>query len=413
MSNSFDPKNLSILSFRYDLPESFIAKKPLAVRDQSKLLVYQKSQITDSHFHQLDSFLKSGDLLIFNQTKVIHARILFQKPSGSTIEIMCLEPFDVSETNLAFQQKNTCRWIAMIGNAKRWKEQQLSKIILHEKGSFEFRAEKYENRKGNSVVRFSWTADLSFAEVIEAAGKIPLPPYLNREPDVEDTKRYQTVYAQDKGSVAAPTAGLHFTENIFEKLKTKNISTEFVTLHVGAGTFKPVKSQTMQEHEMHQERIYITLTTVEMILKAVQEKKRIISVGTTSLRTIESLYWFGLQLLLQKVAGIEEMRISQWEPYEPETENSLSTEKVLNALVHWMKKNHKTVLSGFTQILIAPSYSFKIANGLITNFHQPESTLLLLVSAFIGDDWKKVYHHALENNYRFLSYGDSSLLFRE
>lgn len=413
MSGLHDPKSISIQSFRYDLPEELIARKPLAVRDQSKLLVYKNHQITDSRFHQLDNYLNPGDFLIFNQTKVIQARILFQKSSGSTIEIMCLEPHGVTETNLAFQLKGSCEWVALVGNAKRWKEPSLSKTIAHEKGNFELFAEQVERQAGSYIIRFRWNADLSFAEVIEAAGKIPLPPYLNREPDEDDLERYQTVYALEKGSVAAPTAGLHFTENTFEKVKKKNISHAFVTLHVGAGTFKPVKSETMLDHEMHQERVYIKLEVIQKILLALTKNNRVITVGTTSLRTIESLYWFGIGLMSERNINREEMEIGQWEPYES-TENSLpSVLEALTKITEWMQERNLSILSGYTRILIAPGYDFKIVSGLITNFHQPESTLLLLVSAFIGEDWRKVYKHALENDYRFLSYGDSSILFRE
>ena len=413
MSNFPAPKKLSIDAFRYDLPEDRIAIKPLDRRDQSKLLVYRQGQITDSHFDQADTYLESGDLLIFNQTKVIRARLLFQKSSGSTIEIMCLEPFDEPEISRAFLQKKECQWNALVGNAKRWKEPILRKNIKYNSGSFELCAEQIKNNNGNFVIRFFWDADLTFAEVIEAAGKIPLPPYLNREADEDDVIRYQTVYAKDQGSVAAPTAGLHFTENSFAKLKAKAVSTAFITLHVGAGTFKPVKAPTMQEHEMHEERVSIPVDVIEKILHTVKEENRVISVGTTSLRTLESLYWFGVHVMKEKNVNVEEMRISQWEPYEDEADKNPSPVQALETILSWMKKNNRIILSGFTQILIAPGYEFKIANVLITNFHQPESTLLLLVSAFIGEDWKKVYQHALQNNYRFLSYGDSSLLFRK
>lgn len=405
-----DPRRLSILSFHYDLPEERIAKKPTAVRDQSKLLVYRKGEILDTFFGSLDQFLVPGDLLVFNETKVINARILFQKESGSTIEIMCLEPYDVEETVMAFQQKKECRWNAMVGNAKRWKEPLLKKQVSYKDGEFEFCAEQVEKSNGKFVIRFSWNNDLTFSEVIDIVGKLPLPPYLNREADEDDQDRYQTVYAQARGSVAAPTAGLHFTPSILKNLEQKNIRHAFVTLHVGAGTFKPVKSDTMEDHEMHEEKVVVPLETLEVVYSALQNKQRIIAVGTTSLRTIESLYWFGKQLMSNPSGELKP--IGQWEPYDS-VQSEMLPELLLEKLIGNLKMSHKNILLSSTQILIAPGYEFKIVKGLITNFHQPESTLLLLVSAFIGDDWKKVYDYALKNNYRFLSYGDSSLLLRE
>lgn len=430
-----NPRELSIKDFSYDLPDERIAQFPLEARDQSKLLVWKNGQISETLFNQLSSLLEAGDALYFNNTKVIHARIFFFKESGAKIEIMCLEPLDSSDTQVAFQQKKSATWKVMIGNSKRWKEGFLSKEISINQSNFTLKVEKISQQEDTHTIHFTWDADISFAEMIEMAGVLPLPPYMNRDVEGEDENRYQTVYAMHDGSVAAPTAGLHFTENVIQSLHNKGISTNYLTLHVGAGTFKPVKADTMIGHQMHEERIHIEKSIIEKLVSQVERKSgRIVAVGTTSLRSLESIYWFGRRLFMQKDKWDEigHLYVEQWEPYQLGidnyelgiSDNEIQTEGVdsaqpeidlqtsLQAVLDWMYYKDKTVLTGATQIIIAPPYKIKVADALITNFHQPESTLLLLVSAFVGSEWKRIYEYALENDFRFLSYGDSSILFR-
>lgn len=404
-----DPSSLSINDFTYDLPDHRIAKYPLEKRDESKLLVYKQGKIDQLVFKELPSVLQPNDCLIFNDTRVIHARLHFQRATGAHIEILCLEPIEPKEVNESFTSKESVVWKTMVGNAKRWKDNEtLTRIITSDTGSYSLYAQLIHRDSEASHIRFSWDSDRTFAEVLDEVGILPLPPYLNRDTEAEDEERYQTVYAQADGSVAAPTAGLHFTQRVFDDLKSRDVESLFVTLHVGAGTFKPVKSKTMQGHEMHQERIHVSRNTIERMLNAA-ENSRIIPVGTTSLRTIESLYWFGVKLL----AGVEmkELFVGQWEPYELADQACEASESLI-AVLNWMEKNKRGYLTGNTQLLIAPGYEIRMADALITNFHQPESTLLLLVSAFIGEDWKRVYDFALNNDFRFLSFGDSSILFR-
>lgn len=403
-----DPREISILDYTYQLPDERIALHPLADRDASKLLVYKDKTITETVYKNISEYLPAGSLLIFNDTKVIRARIRFQKSTGAFIEIFCLEPYeDINEYSHIMNRKERVRWKCMIGGASKWKEGGLVKELKNEGG--ELRAVLVEKLPDAYVVEFSWQpAGLSFAAVLEAAGDIPLPPYIKRNADTEDTNRYQTIYAKDEGSVAAPTAGLHFTPAIFESFADKNIKTGFVTLHVGAGTFKPVKAAAMQDHAMHAEWINVTATLIEKLLA--HKGGPVVAVGTTSLRTLESLYWLGCKTLLDP--GIKTLGLSQWEVYEtPLSAADIPVNKALEALLQWLKKNNQPQLFCSTQILIAPGYRFKIVEGIVTNFHQPQSTLLLLVAAAIGDKWRDVYDFALENNFRFLSYGDGSLLF--
>jgi S-adenosylmethionine:tRNA ribosyltransferase-isomerase len=348
---------------------------------------------------------------------------------------MCLEPLDSSDTQVAFQQKKSATWKVMIGNSKRWKEGVLTKEISLNENKFTLKVQKLSQNEDTYTVRFTWDADISFAEMLEMAGVLPLPPYMNRDVEGEDEKRYQTVYAKHDGSVAAPTAGLHFTENVIQSLHSKGISTNYLTLHVGAGTFKPVKAETMQDHQMHEERIHIEKSTIEKLLSQVEGKSgRIVAVGTTSLRSLESIYWFGRRLFMQKDKWNEigHLYVEQWEPYQLRIDNyelGISDKEIqtegfdstkpevdlqtsLQAILEWMQYKDKSVLTGATQIIIAPPYKIKVADAIITNFHQPESTLLLLVSAFVGAEWKSIYEYALANDFRFLSYGDSSILFR-
>jgi len=405
-------KNISIENFFYDLPSDRIAKFPLDQRDMSQLLVYKNKNIEKSHFTDIDKYIPENSLLIFNETKVIQARILFQKESGAKIEIFCLEPVEPSSViQIAFQQKSTSVWKCFVGNSKRWKNGKLTKRILYKEKEFLLSAERKNRNDNVSLVEFCCEPQLlSFAQILESSGLVPLPPYLNREAEESDKIRYQTVYAKNNGSVAAPTAGLHFTDNVLNKLKNKNVSFEKLTLHVGAGTFKPVVSKTISDHEMHIEKVLIKRDTIESILS--NPERKIIPVGTTTVRTLESLYWFGVKLIVKQGENID-FSIDQWDPYSNELNCSISTKSALEAVQNHMRINSLDILFGETKLMIAPGYDFKIAEGIITNFHQPKSTLLLLIAAFIGDDWKKVYDFAMKNDFRFLSYGDSCLFFRE
>ena len=409
------PENISIKGYTYKLPEEKIARYPLPERDASKLLLYKNGVIKEDVFSNITEHLSENALLIFNNTKVIPARLLFQKSSGGIIEIFCLEPHEqYAGITTAMLQKGKVRWHCLVGGASKWKQGQVlekkitipgKEIILH--------ASYIEKRTGNFLIELSWLpADLNFAEVLQSTGAIPLPPYIKRPVEASDAERYQTIYAGHNGSVAAPTAGLHFTSDIFDRLKSKNIQQDFVTLHVGVGTFKPVKTATMQEHEMHAEFIDVIKSTVENILSNLSHP--VIAVGTTSLRTIESLYWLGVKKSTVRsrqssVQSENSLSLLQWEVYAL-AEKNIPVKDALQSLLEWMDKNNLERLAGKTQILIAPGYKPKVVNALVTNFHQPQSTLLLLVAALIGKDWEKVYDYALQHNFRFLSYGDGSLL---
>ena len=400
-----NPKNLSINDFQYNLPDERVAKYPLPERDASKLLVYKNGVIRESQYKHLAAEIPENSLLIFNNTKVVEARILFQKSSGSTIEIFCLEPDEkYSDITNAMLQKGSVLWKCLVGGAKKWKEDLITKII--DKTLF-LNAKKVKKYSDYFLIEFSWDdVSLSFAEVLHIVGKIPLPPYLNRDVEEKDKATYQTIYAKHDGSVAAPTAGLHFTENVLHLLQENHIETDYLTLHVGAGTFKPVKAETMEEHEMHSEFIDISIELIQKIISKLDDT--IIAVGTTSLRTLESLYWLGVKASQLSTANNLQLTIEQWDCYE--LPQNIEAKKALETLVLWMQeKGLKRILTK-TQIIIAPGYKLKIAKAIITNFHQPKSTLLLLVSAVIGEDWEKVYTYALENDFRFLSYGDGSLL---
>lgn len=404
-----DPGQINIENYNYNLPAHRIAKFPLPERDQSKLLIYKNGEVTQSDFRNIDQLLPSDSLLLFNETKVIQARLKFFKKSGAKIEIFCLEPVQpASEIQLAFQQKGPVVWKCFIGNSKKWKEGSLKKMIKIDQQEVEFFARRVGMKEKAHLIEFSWSpSNYNFSQLLESAGLVPLPPYLNREAEKEDKDRYQTIYAQYDGSVAAPTAGLHFTEEVFQKLVKKNIKTDEVVLHVGAGTFKPVITANIGDHEMHTEKIIIRKSTIEKLLK--KQNKKVIVVGTTTIRTLESLYWFGVKLLVGESTGFS---IQQWDPYMVKYQLKNSLSEILEVVLNFMNKNELDELRGETQLMITPGYDFKIADILITNFHQPKSTLLLLVSAFIGDDWKKSYQFALDNDFRFLSYGDSCLFFR-
>lgn len=399
-----DPRNISIADYDYPLPDERIAKFPLAERDQSKLLVYRGGEIAESQFFHLSELLPEGAMLLFNNTKVIHARLFFRKPTGSVIEIFCLEPHAMAVSQ-AFEQRQQCTWLCFIGNNKKWKEGPLKREFTIQDSTFKIEATRREAVGNAWLVEFRWTGAISFAELIDNVGVIPLPPYLHRDAEESDKTRYQTVYAHHEGSVAAPTAGLHFTDRLLNELQTKGFKTEYITLHVGAGTFKPVSTDTIGEHEMHVEKVQISRTDLENIIA--QLGQPIIPVGTTTVRTLESVYWFGVQLNANP--DLEAMHVRQWDPYELETA-AISTEQSYSNVIRWMDRNGIEHLDGDTQLLIAPGYKYRVINGLITNFHQPKSTLLLLVSALIGDDWHRCYRYALDHDFRFLSYGDSCLL---
>ena len=402
-----DPKNISILDYTYHLSDDKIAHFPLQNRDDSKLLIYKHGDIEVDCFKNIASHLPENSFLIFNNTRVVEARLLFQKPTGGIIEIFCLEPdVQYADITTAMLQKGKVYWQCLIGGASKWKSGQLLEKKINS-GSKEISlfTRFVEKRTGFFIVEMFWDDDgLSFAEILHFAGAIPLPPYIKREALATDKERYQTVYAKLDGSVAAPTAGLHFTDNIFQSLSKKNIQRDFITLHVGAGTFKPVYAPVMHKHEMHAEWIDVSKSVIENILNNLS--KKIIAVGTTSLRTIESLYWLGVKSLSQNELRLT---LNQWEVYEME-QKDISPEKALQALLLWMQKRNIERLITKTQILIAPGYRFRLVKGLVTNFHQPQSTLLLLVAAFIGNYWRQVYEYALQKDFRFLSYGDGSLL---
>ena len=408
------PKNLRIENFHYSLPDEKIAKHPLQKRDESKLLIWENENIEEDKFYNLHKHLPENSLIIFNNTKVVEARLLFKKESGTTIEIFCLEPAnEYADITTAMLQTKKVLWKCLVGNAKKWKDELLKKEIHHAKKSIVLTAKKISRQPDDFIIEFFWNDDaLSFAEVLHLAGVIPLPPYLHRDAEKEDAVRYQTIYAKNDGSVAAPTAGLHFTDTVFEKLSNKKIERDFVTLHVGVGTFKPVKTETIEQHEMHAEFFEVN---IELIEKMATSGKNVIAVGTTSLRTLESLYWMGLKIRetskvkRQKEISVEDIIVQQWDAYELDDKN-ISVQDSLQALLDWMSENRLYKLIAKTQILIAPPYKLKVANALITNFHQPKSTLLLLVAAIVGDKWKNIYDYALQNNFRFLSYGDACLL---
>ena len=403
------PKDISILDYTYSLPDEQIAKYPLAERDESKLLVYKGGVIEESVYKSLAEHLPTDTLLIFNNTKVVEARLIFTKATGGVIELFCLEPHDqYPDITTAMLQKGKVLWKCLVGGAKKWKAETLVKEIQVEAETIQLSAVMLERLNDYFLIELSWNKDtLSFAEILHIAGLIPLPPYLNRQADEKDKATYQTIYAAHDGSVAAPTAGLHFTKRLFDNLVAKGISHQFVTLHVGAGTFKPVKAATMQEHEMHAEFIDVSLELIESLLT----NNTIIPVGTTSLRTLESLYWLGVKVLSGALLVVSDNGgLTQWDAYE--LLQDVKKEEALVALILWMKANNLNRLITKTQLLIAPGYQLRIAKGIVTNFHQPQSTLLLLVAAIIGNDWRKVYEYALANNFRFLSYGDGCLLFK-
>jgi S-adenosylmethionine:tRNA ribosyltransferase-isomerase len=403
-----DPRSISIKDFTYPLPEERIAKYPLTERDSSRLLIYKKGKITEDVYRNIVNHLPENSFLVFNNTKVVEARLLFKKASGGGIEIFCLDPHErYADITTAFLQKEKVLWQCLIGGASKWKHGQALEKKFHS-GNDEYiiRARFIEKRTDCFVIELSWDPPaITFAEILHHAGVIPLPPYIKRNTESVDAERYQTIYASHDGSVAAPTAGLHFTDDIFNSFREKNIQSGFVTLHVGAGTFRPVKTETIGNHEMHSEYIVVSRKFIEELKSRLNDT--VIAVGTTSLRTIESLFWLGIKA--SRNPHIRDLSLDQWECYDPGAK-VVSAEEALAALLTWMRNNNRKMLVTKTQIMITPGYIPGIVNALVTNFHQPQSTLLLLVAALIGDNWKRVYEFALQNDYRFLSYGDGSLL---
>ena len=427
--------NIRITDFNYQLPDDKIAKYPLSRRDLSKLLIYEDEEnglpnIKSQNFTDLPRLLPKDTLLLVNNTKVIHARLIFKKESGANIEIFCLSPIQPSDYTASFAQTKSCSWLCMIGNSRRWKKGLLNMIIDINGDKVTLKAERIiapqgkESPSSDSIVQFRWdNSKYTFPNLIEVAGKLPIPPYLNRQAEDSDDETYQTVYSHVEGSVAAPTAGLHFTPEVLKAIEEKGIETAQLTLHVGAGTFKPVKSDYISEHEMHNEFFSVSKETIHKLLN---HKGKIVVVGTTSMRTLESLYYIGKKLILNPKISANDLAVSQWEPYEEvhkevhgdnsstslNLSDSLNPNDSLRAIIDYLEDSGQNTLISSTRLMIAPGYIFHYPDALITNFHQPQSTLLLLVSAFAGNNWKDIYDYALENNYRFLSYGDSSMIWK-
>lgn len=404
-----DPKHIRISEFNYPLPDERIAKFPLPVRDQSKLLLYRHGEVTEDIFTSLPDYLPANSLMIFNNTKVIQARLHFHKETGALIEVFCLEPIQPNDYALNFQQTEHTAWLCMIGNLKKWKEGALKREITVKGKPLTLTAERGACHGTSHWVDFRWNnPEITFADILEVFGELPIPPYLNRETQESDKETYQTVYSKIKGSVAAPTAGLHFTPRVLDALREKGVALEELTLHVGAGTFKPVKSEEIEGHEMHTEYISVNRSTLE---KLVAHEGKAIAVGTTSVRTLESLYHIGVTLLHNPNATEEDLHVKQWQPYETALETAATPAvDALQAIIAYLDRHHMETLHSSTQIIIAPGYEYRIVKAMVTNFHQPQSTLLLLVSAFLHGDWRKIYDYALAHDFRFLSYGDSSLL---
>ena len=407
-------KDIQISDYNYPLPDERIAKFPKVERDQSKLLIYNKGRVGEDVFRNLSNHLPEGALMVMNNTKVIQARLHFRKSTGALIEIFLLEPALPSDYEVMFQQTKQCQWLCLVGNLKKWKDGTLNRLMEIKGEQIELRATRLREQGTSQLIEFCWSlangtaSQVSFAEILDAVGELPIPPYLNRETQESDKTTYQTVYSKIKGSVAAPTAGLHFTQRVLADVDARGIEREEVTLHVGAGTFKPVKSPTIGGHAMHTEYIAVRRHTIERLIA---HQGKAIAVGTTSVRTLESLFYMGLKVMATPDITEEALHVSQWEPYEVESlKLTVDSSKALQALLDWMVRHDLTVLHSSTQIIIAPGYDYKIVQMLITNFHQPQSTLLLLVSAFVKGDWHKIYDYALAHDFRFLSYGDSSLL---
>ena len=406
-----ETQHIHISDYTYELPDERIAKFPIAQRDHSKLLVYRHGEVSEDVFYHLPDYLPTGALMVFNNTKVIQARIHFRKETGALIEVFLLEPAVPSDYELMFQTHGHCEWYCLVGNQKKWKEGSLRRALEVNGVTLTLQATRLGEHGTSQHIAFDWDNDnVSFAEILDAVGELPIPPYLNRETQESDKTTYQTVYSKIKGSVAAPTAGLHFTDQVLSELDAHGIDREELTLHVGAGTFKPVKSEEIGGHEMHSEYISVRKQTLEKLLR---HHASAIAVGTTSVRTLESLYYMGVKLEQNPNLTEEQLHVNQWEPYQLSTEQEITPEKAIQNLLDYLIRNDLNTLHTSTQIIIAPGYQYKIVKMLVTNFHQPQSTLLLLVSAFVHGDWRKIYDYALAHEFRFLSYGDSSLLIPE
>lgn len=412
-----NPRNIDIKSYDYNLPDNKIAKYPLAERDLSKLLIFCDGNVEERHFYDLPEEIPSGSLMIFNNTRVIQARLHFQKETGAQIEVFCLEPESPRDYQQNFASEHECTWTCLVGNSKKWKDGALSQIIEIDGEKVVLSCERIGESGASQTIHFFWDKTVSFAKILDAIGELPIPPYLNRATEEKDKQTYQTVYSRIKGSVAAPTAGLHFTEKELAALRDKNVSLQYLTLHVGAGTFKPVKSKTIEGHDMHTEFISVPKDVIETILnhKSQSNNAPLVAVGTTSVRTLESLYYIGNKLAQNPEAHPEELVVHQWEPYD--NTYSISVTEALRNIIYYLERCGEDKLVTATQILIAPGFSYRLVNAIVTNFHMPQSTLLLLVSAFVDGDrleglnWHKIYDYALSHDFRFLSYGDSSLLF--
>lgn len=405
-----DPKHIHIADYNYALPDERIAKYPKARRDESKLLLYRKGEISEDVFYNLPNYLPAGALMVFNNTKVIQARLHFHKSTGALIEVFCLEPHTPADYQLNFSTTRRVTWTCLVGNLKKWKEGKLAREVTVGDKTLTLTAERVGVSGTGHEVVFDWGDDtVAFSEVLEAIGELPIPPYLNRSTEESDLKTYQTVYSKVKGSVAAPTAGLHFTDEVLRALDAKGIERNEITLHVGAGTFKPVKSEEIGGHPMHSEWIAVTRHSIERLLA---HEGRCIAVGTTSVRTLESLYYIGVMLKNNPLAAQDDLHVPQWMPYEYAATDGpkLTAMEALQEVLDYLVRHELPVLHASTQIIIAPGYEYHIVQNIVTNFHQPQSTLLLLVSAFVGDDWHRIYDYALAHDFRFLSYGDSSLL---
>ncbi len=400
-------KEIHISDYNYPLPDERIAKFPKAERDHSKLLIYNKGVVDEDVFYNLPDYLPQGALMVFNNTKVIQARLHFRKDTGALIEVFLLEPAQPADYEQMFQTTGSCSWLCLVGNQKKWKEGLLSRTFTLPHGEVTLTADRKGEHGTSQWIDFTWNnPQVNFAEILDAMGELPIPPYLNRETQESDKTTYQTVYSKIKGSVAAPTAGLHFTDRVLKALDAHGIEREELTLHVGAGTFKPVKSDTIGEHEMHTEFIAVRRHTIERLIA---HEGRAIAVGTTSVRTLESLYFMGMKVYYHPELTEEQLHVTQWEPYDTAVQ-PIGVVQSLQSLLDWMIRCELNVLHTSTQIIIAPGYEYKIVKMLVTNFHQPQSTLLLLVSAFVKGDWHQIYDYALSHDFRFLSYGDSSLL---
>ena len=398
-------QEIAIAEYDYPLPDERIAKYPLPERDSSKLLLYRQGTITEDVFSNIPQYIPQGALMVFNNTRVIQARLRFRKETGAQIEVFCLEPESPCDYQQIFLETEECVWQCLVGNSGRWKGGVLSQVIEVCGRPVTLSVERVGCAAAVNHVRFSWNGGCSFAELLEAAGELPIPPYLNRRTEESDTQTYQTVYSKVKGSVAAPTAGLHFTPAVLEALSATGVEREEVTLHVGAGTFKPVKSELIADHDMHEEYIEVRR---ELLQKLIDNGGAAVAVGTTSVRTLESLYFLGEQVVENPGLSVDELCVGQWSPYNKA--HTLTTVEALEALVAWLDRNGLDRLHAHTRIMIAPGYDFHIVKAIVTNFHQPKSTLLLLVSAFVKGNWRAIYDYALGNGFRFLSYGDSSLI---